>query len=67
MGEPAAALDLGTNTFRLLIARPRKGTPPWARIRAEQRLVRLGQGLKAGVPLHPEAKARALAALVAFA
>jgi len=56
-----AALDLGTNNCRLLIARP---TGPGFRVvDAFSRIVRLGEGLAATGTLSEEAMARALEAL----
>ena len=64
---PFAALDLGTNTFRLLIAGRRRGRPPWQRLEHAQAVVRLGEGLAARGRLDPAARARALEALGGFA
>ena len=64
---PFAALDLGTNTFRLLIAERMRGRPPWRRLDCAQAVVRLGEGLAAQGRLDPAARARALDALEGFA
>ncbi len=56
---PFAALDLGTNTFRLLIAERMRGRPPWRRLDCAQAVVRLGEGLAAQGRLDPAARARA--------
>jgi len=63
MGEPPcyAALDLGTNNCRLLIATP---SPSGFRVvEAYSRIVRLGEGLTQSGRLSDEAMERALAAL----
>jgi exopolyphosphatase/guanosine-5'-triphosphate,3'-diphosphate pyrophosphatase len=56
-----AALDLGTNNCRLLIARPQG--PGFAVVDAFSRIVRLGEGLAASGRLSDEAIDRTLAAL----
>ncbi len=61
----AAALDLGSNTLRLLVAEVRGGD--WRALHRDLAAPRLGQGLQAGAPLHPEAKRRARDAAAAFA
>ncbi|TWB14176.1 exopolyphosphatase/guanosine-5'-triphosphate,3'-diphosphate pyrophosphatase [Nitrospirillum amazonense] len=65
-GEPVrrpvlAALDLGTNNCRLLIARP--GREGFRIIDAFSRIVRLGEGLSRTNALSDEAMARTVAAL----
>lgn len=62
-GEPAcyAALDLGTNNCRLLIARPAPGG--FRVVEAFSRIVRLGEGLSGSGELSSEAMDRALGAL----
>ncbi|RMH62074.1 MAG: Ppx/GppA family phosphatase [Zetaproteobacteria bacterium] len=65
--QRTAAIDLGSNTFRLLIAEPTDGTPPWRTVHYEHRIVRLGEGLHANGTLNTAARARALQALHAFA
>src|ERR1700740_1512380 len=57
-----AALDLGTNNCRLLIATPHKGGG-FRIVEAFSRLVPLGGGLAASGRLQPEAMDRAVAAL----
>ncbi len=62
-GEPPcfAALDLGTNNCRLLVATP---TPGGFRVvEAYSRIVRLGEGLSQSGRVHPDAMDRAMAAL----
>ena len=65
-----AALDLGTNNCRLLIARPHSGSPGnpdqaggFAVIDAFSRIVRLGEGLAATGRLSDAAIERTIAAL----
>lgn len=62
-----AALDLGTNNCRLLIARPAPraaaGAPPFVVIDAFSRIVRLGEGLGQTGALSPAAMARAIEAI----
>jgi len=62
-GDPPcyAALDLGTNNCRLLIATPSHGG--FRVVEAYSRIVRLGEGLTASGRLSDEAMERALAAL----
>ncbi|MDR1298276.1 MAG: hypothetical protein LBO05_13115 [Deltaproteobacteria bacterium] len=60
-----AALDLGSNTFRLILATPAGGKP--ASRQVWQELPRLSEGLSPGSPLGEEPKKRALAALEGFA
>ena len=61
-GRHYAALDLGTNNCRLLIARP-QGSGGFAIVDAFSRVVRLGEGLAASGRLSDEAVERTLAAL----
>jgi exopolyphosphatase/guanosine-5'-triphosphate,3'-diphosphate pyrophosphatase len=56
-----AALDLGTNNCRLLVARP--AGPGFRVVDAFSRIVRLGEGLAASGVLSEDAMARALDAL----
>jgi exopolyphosphatase/guanosine-5'-triphosphate,3'-diphosphate pyrophosphatase len=56
-----AALDLGTNNCRLLVARP--AAPRFRVVDAFSRIVRLGEGLAATGVLSEDAMARALDAL----
>ncbi len=65
-----AAIDLGSNTFRLLIARPRpanRAGTPWETVQYMHRIVRLGEDLHACGRLGQAAMTRALAALTDFA
>jgi exopolyphosphatase/guanosine-5'-triphosphate,3'-diphosphate pyrophosphatase len=57
-----AALDLGTNNCRLLIATPQKGGG-FRIVEAFSRIVRLGEGLTLTGRLQPEAMERAMSAL----
>ena len=62
MRRPLAAVDLGTNTVRLLVAEADAGTglaPRWV----EQAVVRLGEGVAVRGTLAPAAIERALAAV----
>ncbi len=61
LGAPVAALDLGTNNCRLLVARP-TGTG-FRVVDAFSRIVRLGEGLAATGVLSEDAIARTLDAL----
>lgn len=60
-GPVLAALDLGTNNCRLLVARPVRGG--FRIIDAFSRIVRLGEGLSRSNALSDDAMARTLAAL----
>ena len=60
-GRHYAALDLGTNNCRLLIARPQG--PGFAIVDAFSRVVRLGEGLAATGRLSDDAVERTIAAL----
>ncbi|MGE3770818.1 MAG: Ppx/GppA phosphatase family protein [Bdellovibrionales bacterium] len=67
-GDVLAALDIGTNNCRLLIARCVEDTPGSGVLRAEiidafSRLVRLGEGLSQTPKLSEDAMARTLEAL----
>lgn len=61
----AAAVDMGSNTFRLLVAEFSGNT--WRPLLKEMVTVRLGQGLVSGGLLQPEPMARGCAALAGFA
>ena len=63
---PIAALDLGSNTFRLMLAE-KNGPDAWTNKRVFQELPRLAEGLAPGGPLSPRALGRAWAALDGFA
>jgi len=60
-----AAIDLGSNTFRLLIAAP-CGPGHFKILHSENRTVRLGEGFSQAKWIGAEASARALSALKAF-
>ncbi|WP_114910657.1 Ppx/GppA phosphatase family protein [Acidibrevibacterium fodinaquatile] len=60
-GHAYAALDLGTNNCRLLVAAPAQGG--FRVVDSYSRIVRLGEGLDHSGDLCPEAMTRALAAL----
>ncbi|MDR2725910.1 MAG: exopolyphosphatase [Candidatus Adiutrix sp.] len=66
---PIAALDLGSNTFRLMLAgkAEEKRPHPWDDKRVFQELPRLAEGLAPGGPLAPSALNRAWEALDSFA
>jgi exopolyphosphatase/guanosine-5'-triphosphate,3'-diphosphate pyrophosphatase len=61
-----ASIDLGTNTVRLLVAEVTAGTAAWRTVHAEQRVTRLGEGLRATGTLGDAAAARTAAAVVAY-
>ena len=61
-----ASIDLGTNTVRLLVAEVTAGTAAWRTVHAEQRVTRLGEGLRATGTLGAAAAARTAAAVVAY-
>jgi len=61
-----ASIDLGTNTVRLLVAEVTAGTAAWRTVHAEQRVTRLGEGLRARGTLGDAAAARTAAAVVAY-
>lgn len=65
-GSVLAALDLGTNNCRLLIARADDGAA-FRVVDGFSRIVRLGEGLEASGALAPAAMDRALAALAVCA
>jgi exopolyphosphatase/guanosine-5'-triphosphate,3'-diphosphate pyrophosphatase len=52
-----AVIDLGTNTVRLLVAEVLPGAP-WRPVHAEQRVTRLGEGVRASGALAEAAMAR---------
>ena len=65
-GPVYAAVDLGTNNCRLLIARPvtsESGAGAFKVVDSFSRIVRLGEGLGAGGTLSDEAMSRTIAAL----
>ena len=63
---PIAALDLGSNTFRLMLAEE-NGPRAWTNKYVFQELPRLAEGLAPGSPLAPSALGRAWEALDNFA
>jgi len=63
MTRPVAAIDLGTNTARLLIAT----LAPYRQILLRRSITRLGGGFSREGGLSPEAMGRSLAALAGFA
>ena len=63
MTHPVAAIDLGTNTARLLIA----SRAPYRQILLRRCITRLGGGFTREGGLSPEAMERSLAALAGFA
>jgi exopolyphosphatase/guanosine-5'-triphosphate,3'-diphosphate pyrophosphatase len=60
-----AAIDLGTNTVRLLVGEP-DGAGSYRPVFAAQEITRLGQGLRPGMLLQPEPVQRTLAVLQRF-
>jgi len=65
-----AAIDIGSNTFRLLIARPstnKQASPPWETIYYTHRIVRLGKGLHHSGKLSEAGMRRAATVLEEFA
>jgi len=66
---PFAAIDIGSNTFRLLIAEPAPAlsTTPWKIIHYTHRIVRLGEGLHQHGRLSEAGMARAMQAFEEFA
>jgi exopolyphosphatase/guanosine-5'-triphosphate,3'-diphosphate pyrophosphatase len=65
MSEPLAAIDIGTNTVRLLIATP--AGDGLRRLMDESETVRLGRGVDAGGRLAADRMAAAADAVAAFA
>jgi len=64
-----AAIDIGSNTFRLLIARPaanEQASPPWKTIYYTHRIVRLGEGLHHSGELSEAGMRRAATVLKEF-
>jgi exopolyphosphatase / guanosine-5'-triphosphate,3'-diphosphate pyrophosphatase len=69
MDGTRAAIDIGSNTLRLLIAAdpPPGSAAPWRDVYRDHRIVRLGEGLHQSGQLSEAAMARAMAALMEFA
>jgi len=64
-----AAIDIGSNTFRLLIARPARNeqaSPPWETVYYTHRIVRLGEGMQRSGRLSDAGMQRAITALKEF-
>jgi len=66
VNAPYAAIDIGSNTLRLLIAEPCNRRPPWRRLFYTHRIVRLGEGLERRGSLTQSAMVRAIHALKEF-
>ena len=66
MTTRVAAIDLGTNTVRLLVAEVTAGTAGWRTVLAEQRVTRLGEGFRTTGALGNAAVARTAAAVVDY-
>jgi exopolyphosphatase/guanosine-5'-triphosphate,3'-diphosphate pyrophosphatase len=64
-----AAIDIGSNTFRLLIAEPSQSSEgvPWRTIYYTHRIIRLGEGLHHSGKLSDAGMSRAIQALSEFA
>ncbi len=64
-----AAIDIGSNTFRMLIAEPAAGgcAEPWQTIHYTHRIIRLGEGLHHSGQLCEAAMQRAMQAFSEFA
>jgi exopolyphosphatase / guanosine-5'-triphosphate,3'-diphosphate pyrophosphatase len=61
-----ATIDLGTNTVRLLIADGERGRASWRVVDQDQRVTRLGEGLRATGRLAETPAARTAATVVAY-
>ena len=61
-----AAIDLGTNTVRLLVAEMTSGAAGWRTVLAEQRVTRLGEGVRTTGALGEAAAARTAATVVDY-
>ena len=66
MSHRVAAIDCGTNSFRLLVAEP-GADGGLVELTRELRIVRLGEGVDATGELHPEALARTFTAAEDYA
>jgi exopolyphosphatase/guanosine-5'-triphosphate,3'-diphosphate pyrophosphatase len=65
--ELRAAVDIGTNSVLLLVARVDPGTDTFERVLDRATITRLGQGVDKTRALHPDAVARTLACLREYA
>ena len=66
--QRAAAIDIGSNTFRMLIAEPAQSGPtPWHTVHYGHRIVRLGEGLHHSGRLGEPGMLRAMQAFEQFA
>jgi exopolyphosphatase / guanosine-5'-triphosphate,3'-diphosphate pyrophosphatase len=61
-----AAIDLGTNTVRLLVAEVRPHPPGWRTVLAEQRVTRLGEGFRTTGALGEAAAARTASTVIDY-
>lgn len=61
-----AAIDIGSNTLRMMIAAPTEGSPPWRLVEHVQVITRLGEGLHRHGRLSAEAMARSIERLREF-
>jgi exopolyphosphatase/guanosine-5'-triphosphate,3'-diphosphate pyrophosphatase len=66
MSTRVAAIDLGTNTVRLLVAEVTAGAAGWRTVLAEQRVTRLGEGFRTTGALGDAAAARTAAAVIDY-
>ncbi|MDQ6950279.1 MAG: Ppx/GppA phosphatase family protein [Mariprofundales bacterium] len=60
---PFAAIDIGSNTIRMIIAHRASGTPPWQILHYHHHIARLGDGVRKSGRLGEAGAARALSAL----
>ncbi|MFQ5356387.1 MAG: hypothetical protein ACE5DY_07885, partial [Mariprofundaceae bacterium] len=66
MSKVRAAIDIGSNTARLMIAEPSKTQLPWNIKVCHTHITRLGQGVHASHKLQDKAMARTLSVLAEF-
>src|SRR5437762_998505 len=66
MTTRVAAIDLGSNTVRLLVADVAPGATGWRTVLAEQRVTRLGEGMRTTGALSEAATARTAAAVIEY-